>query len=115
MHSATALRQAGQGGTGGVDGHGHELAGGGAKNPVVHVVRDSLRGGQGRRELARGDDSGTTLLDAGDELVGVPGLILDHLLGRLACQPPSLSRQHPITFIVYYVTGTYTQPSHTAH
>jgi len=96
VHSATALRQAGKGGTGGVDSHGHELAGGGAKNPVVHVVRDSLRGGQGRRELARGDDSGTTLLDAGDELVGVPGLILDHLLGRLACQsPPSLSRQHP--------------------
>ena len=65
-----------------IDGHGHELARGRAEHPVVHVVRDGLRGRERRGELAGGDDGSATLLDAGDELVGVPSLVLDGILCR---------------------------------
>lgn len=71
---------------GGVDSHGHELASGGAENPVVHVVRDGLGSREGRGQLAGSNNSSTTLLDAGDELGGVPVVILDGVLGGGTCK-----------------------------
>ena len=51
---------------GGVNRHGHELAGGSAEHPVVHVVRDSLGCREGRRQLAGGDDGW-----GGDQVISV--------------------------------------------
>ena len=51
----------------------------------MHVVGDGLGSREGRGELASSDDGSSSLLDAGDELVLVPLVVVDDLLGLLAC------------------------------
>mmetsp|Transcript_6856 Transcript_6856/g.14991 ORF Transcript_6856/g.14991 Transcript_6856/m.14991 type:complete len:351 (+) Transcript_6856:226-1278(+) len=65
---------------GGVDGHRDDFVG--AEHPVAHVVADGLGGRGGRRQLARRDNGGASLLHGADEIALEPGLVaLLHDLG----------------------------------
>ena len=63
--------------------HRHPLAVG-AQRPVAHVVDRGVGGRGGRRQAARLDDRRAALAHGGQEGVGVPGLVVDHVLDALA-------------------------------
>src|SRR5690606_8913707 len=68
-----------------VGGHAHrDPLAVGAQGPVAHVVDGGVGGGGGRGKASRLDDRGAALAHGGQEGVGVPDLVVDQVLDRLA-------------------------------
>ena len=66
------------------DGHADPVALGGAERPAADVVDRGVGGRCRRRRTTRLDDGRAALGDGGQVGVGVPGVVVDHLVGVLA-------------------------------